>query len=118
MRLKDAASSSFDCFNIDLKERHDDTVSSIGLQRTVHLWGSRAEQEQLAFGDPGWRVGCVTVRPFGEGAEVKISPIPCSVMVHARSIVASRIGAAGYKLMRSLVRDMELIARPALGTQT
>jgi hypothetical protein len=53
MRLKDAASSSFDCFNIDLKERHDDTVSSIGLQRTVHLWGSRAEQEQLAFGDPG-----------------------------------------------------------------
>ncbi len=35
-------------------------------------------------------------------------------MVHARSIVASRIGAAGYKVMRSLARDMELIARPAL----
>jgi len=59
----------------------------------------------------------VTVLPFGEGAEVKISPIPRSVMVHARSIVASRIGAAGYKLMRSLARNMELIARPALGTK-
>ena len=59
----------------------------------------------------------MTVRPLGEGAEVEISPIPCSVMVHARSIVASRIGAAGYKLMRSLARDMELIARPALGTK-
>jgi hypothetical protein len=34
MRLKDAASCSFDCFNIDLKERPDDTVSSIDLQRT------------------------------------------------------------------------------------
>ena len=32
MRLKDAASSSFDCFNIDLKERPDDTGSSIDLQ--------------------------------------------------------------------------------------
>jgi len=60
----------------------------------------------------------VTVRPFGEGAEVKISPIPRSVMVHARSIVASRIGAAGYKLMRLLALDMELIARPALGAKT
>ncbi len=27
MRLKDAASCSFDCFNIDLKERLDDTVT-------------------------------------------------------------------------------------------
>ncbi len=34
MRLKDAASCSFDCFNIDLKERPDDTVSTIDLQRT------------------------------------------------------------------------------------
>ncbi len=52
MRLKDAASSSFDCFNIDLKERSDDTVSSIDRQRTVYLCGPRAEQEKLAFGDP------------------------------------------------------------------
>ncbi len=37
---------------------------------------------------------------------------------HARSIMANRIGAAGYKLMRSLARNMELIARPALGTTT
>ncbi len=37
MRLKDAASSSFDYFHIDLKERPDDTVSSIELQRTVYL---------------------------------------------------------------------------------
>ncbi len=59
----------------------------------------------------------MTVRPFGEGAEVKISPIPRSVMVHARSIVASRIGAAGYKLMQLLARDMELIAKPALRNQ-
>jgi len=59
----------------------------------------------------------VTVRLFGEGAEAKISHIPCFVMVHACSIVASRIGAAGYKLMRSLARDMELIARPALETK-
>jgi len=56
-RLKDAASCSFDCFNIDLKERPDDTVSSIDLQRTVHLCGPRAEQEQLAFGDPGSGAG-------------------------------------------------------------
>jgi hypothetical protein len=52
MRLKDAASCSFDCFNIDLKEWPDDTVSSIELQRTVYSCGSGAEQEQLAFGDP------------------------------------------------------------------
>ena len=32
MRLKDAASSSFDYFNIDLKERDDGTVSGIDLQ--------------------------------------------------------------------------------------
>ncbi len=37
MRLKDAASCSFDCFNKDLKERPDGTVSSIELQRAVHL---------------------------------------------------------------------------------
>ncbi len=60
---------------------------------------------------------CVTARPHGEGAEVKISPIPGSVMVHARKLAANRIGAAGYKLMRSLARDMELIARPALETK-
>ncbi len=59
----------------------------------------------------------MTVQPLGEGAVVKIRHIPCSEMVHARSIVASRIGAAGYKLMRLLARDMELIARPALGTK-
>jgi hypothetical protein len=53
MRLKDAASCSFDCFNNDLKERSDDTVSSIDLQRTVYLCGPGAEQEQLALGDPG-----------------------------------------------------------------
>ncbi len=52
MRLKDAASSSFDCFHIDLKERHDDTDSSIDLPRTLHLCGSGVEQEQLALGDP------------------------------------------------------------------
>ena len=57
MRLKDAASSSFDCFNNDLKERRDDTFSSIDLQRTVYLCGSGAEQEQLAFGDPGSGAG-------------------------------------------------------------
>jgi len=34
MRPKDLASSSFDCFNIDLKERHDETVSSIDLEPT------------------------------------------------------------------------------------
>ncbi len=62
-------------------------------------------------------LGCQTVRPLGEGAVDKISPIPHSVMVHARSIVASRIGAGGYKSMRSLARDMDLIARPALGTK-
>ncbi len=33
-------------------------------------------------------------------------------------LLAIQVGAAGYKLMRSLVRDMELIARPALGTKT
>ena len=59
----------------------------------------------------------MTVLPFGEGAEVKISPIPRSVMVHARSIVASRIGAAGYKLMRSLARNMELIAKTRPGNK-
>ncbi len=42
MRLKYAASCSFDCFNIDLKERSDDTVSSIELQRTVYSCGSGA----------------------------------------------------------------------------
>ncbi len=57
MRLKDAASSSFDCFHIDLKEQPDGTVSSIELQRTVYLCGSGAEQEQLAFGDPGSGAG-------------------------------------------------------------
>ena len=44
----------------------------------------------------------VTARPLGEGAEVAFSPIPGSVMVHARKLVASRIGAAGYESMRSL----------------
>ena len=53
MRSKDLASSSFDYFNIDLKERHDDTVSSIYLQPTDYSWRSVAEQEQLAFGYPG-----------------------------------------------------------------
>ncbi len=61
--------------------------------------------------------GCVTARPLGEGAEVAFNPIPGSVMVHARKLAASRIGAAGYKLMRSLARDMDLIARPALETK-
>ena len=32
MRLKGAASSSFDYFNLDQKERHDGTVSGIDLQ--------------------------------------------------------------------------------------
>ncbi len=77
----------------------------------------RAKVASLPNGGACWRVGCVTVGPFGEGTVVKIRPIPCSVMIHACSIVASRIGAAGYKLMRSLARDMELIARPALGTK-
>ncbi len=45
---------------------------------------------------------CVTARPLGEGAEVAFSPIPGSVMVHARKLAASRIGAAGYESMRSL----------------
>jgi len=31
----------------------------------------------------------------------RLVPSPLHQMVHARSIVASRIGAAGYKLMRS-----------------
>ena len=39
MRLKDAASCSFDCFNIDLKERPDETVSSIDLQRSYRRRG-------------------------------------------------------------------------------
>jgi hypothetical protein len=47
----------------------------------------------------------------------KISPIPCPVMVHVRSIVASRIAAAGYKLMRSFARTVEAIARPAQSSQ-
>ncbi len=38
-----------------------------------------------------WPVGCVTVLPFGEGADAKISPIPRSVMVHARSIEVSLV---------------------------
>jgi len=41
----------------------------------------------------------VTECPLGEGAGRKISPILRFVMVHVCSIVASRIGAAGYKLM-------------------
>jgi hypothetical protein len=53
MRPKDAASCSFASFNIALKERPDDTDSSIELQRTIHLGVSGAEQEQLALGDPG-----------------------------------------------------------------
>ncbi len=71
----------------------------------------------IPYGGACWRVGCVTVCLLGEGAVVKISPVPHSAMVHVRSIVASRIGAAGYKLMRSLARNMALIARPALGTK-
>jgi hypothetical protein len=51
MRPKGAVSSSFDCFNIDLKEQYDGTVSSIHLQRTDYSCGSGAEQEQLALGD-------------------------------------------------------------------
>jgi hypothetical protein len=52
MRPKDAASCSFTSFNIDLKERPDDTDSSIDLQRTIYLCVSGVEQEQLALGDP------------------------------------------------------------------
>ncbi len=53
IRLKDAASCSFDCFNNYLKERPDDTVSSIDLQRTVHLCGFFAmKQATTVF---GWR---------------------------------------------------------------
>jgi len=37
-------------------------------------------------------------------------------MEFAGSIVASRIGAAGYKLMRTRARDMDLTARPAQHT--
>ena len=59
MRLKDAASCSFDCFDIDPKERPDDPVSSIELQRTVHSWGPGAEQERLAFGDLRVRGGII-----------------------------------------------------------
>ncbi len=57
MRLKDAASCSFDCFNKDLKEQPDGTVFSIELQRTAYSCSSGAEQEQLAFGDPGSGAG-------------------------------------------------------------
>ncbi len=38
MRPKDAVSSSFDCFTIDLKEHYDGTVSSLHLQRTDYSW--------------------------------------------------------------------------------
>ncbi len=53
MRPKDLASSSFDCLNIDPKERYADTVSSIDLQPTDYSLRPGAEQEQLASGDPG-----------------------------------------------------------------
>ncbi len=53
MRLKDAASSSFDCFNIDLKERHDDTVSSIDLQRTYAALELSKNSWVLAIQVPG-----------------------------------------------------------------
>ena len=59
------------------------------------------------------RVGCVTECPLGGCAVRKISPIPRFARVHVCSIVASRIAAAGYKLMRSFARNTELIARPA-----
>ena len=59
MRLKDAASCSFDGFHIDLKERPDDPVSSIDLQRTVRSWGSGAEPERLALGDLRFRGGII-----------------------------------------------------------
>jgi hypothetical protein len=36
MRLKDAASCSFDCFNIDLKERPDGTVSSTSNEQSIY----------------------------------------------------------------------------------
>ena len=39
-------------------------------------------------------------------------------LLFGQGIRGINIGAAGYKLMRSLARDMELIARPALGTKT
>ncbi|MDP7122522.1 MAG: hypothetical protein QF770_09740 [Candidatus Marinimicrobia bacterium] len=55
----------------------------------------------------------MTECPLGEIAVRKISPILRFAMVHVLSIVASRIGAAGYKLMRSVARNMKLIARPA-----
>ncbi len=32
MRPKDVVSCSFDCFNIDLKEHHDDTVFIIDIR--------------------------------------------------------------------------------------
>ena len=47
----------------------------------------------------------------------KIRPIPCPVMVHGCPIVASRIGAGGYKLMRSLARTVEAIPRPAQSSE-
>ncbi len=60
---------------------------------------------------------CVTARPLGEGAEVKISPIPGSVMVHARKLAASRMELPDMSRCDPSQRDMELIARPALGTK-
>ncbi len=80
MRLKDAASCSFDCFNIDLKERPDDTVSSIdlpsgehGTRRRRHIPSrpevpsgcllvrqhavDRGPTYPEALGDPRWRPG-------------------------------------------------------------
>ncbi len=42
----------------------------------------------------------------------RLAPSHLHEMVHARSIVASRIGAAGYKLMRSSQPDMDIIVGP------
>ncbi len=56
---------SFDCFNIDVKERPDDTVSSIDLQRTVHLCGPRAEQEAILLTCSSPASGCVQFSRHG-----------------------------------------------------
>ena len=57
MRPEDAVSCSFAGFNDDQKERHDDTDFCNSLQRTVYPCGPGAEQEALAFGDPGSGAG-------------------------------------------------------------
>jgi hypothetical protein len=58
----------------------------------------------LSSDTPVGRVGCVAVRPHRKLALANLRELdehhPSCAIVHASSILASRIEAAGYKLMR------------------